>query len=330
MPNHLPKGVEWMRHIASLGGQASGKRRYDKVPAIQRRLIATNAARARWGKPKWTEAEETAYREIWEAQIDSGLGWPRPKRPGRVKRRSIMPSGGAPVQSEDRFPDLADSTPPTGPAELVRTGPDDGRSDQFIERIARHPEFQSMLAQFQDQPKIQNFMRALARPKYKRWSVTRIAEHSGLSAMDLLSLWRQANVSKTVMTLVEGGPKVAEDTVADAMSTLVCCPRCDGFGDIKRAAELEDKGEAVSEGLTKTCPNCDGTGSVRKPGDPESRKVVFKAIGVLDSKAAVNVDNTVYNFPGLASVLDEIEASRKERTIDRRERTIDTEAEHLT
>jgi len=169
------------------------------------------------------------------------------------------------------------------------------------------------VAQFLDQPKIQKFMRALARPKYQKWSITRIAERSGLSAMDLLSLWRQANLSKTVMTFIEGGPKVAEETVADAMSTLICCPRCDGFGDIKQPAELNDKGEAVSETLRKTCPTCNGTGSVRKAGDPESRKVVFKAIGILDSKAAVNINNTVNNFPGVASVLDEIESMRKER-----------------
>src|SRR6185436_18223102 len=102
----------------------------------------------------------------------------------------------------------------------------------------------------------------------------------------------------------EGGPKVAEDIVEDGRSTQVCCLRCDGFGIIERRADLNDRGEAV-EALNKTCPTCDGSGSVRKPGDPESRKLQFKATGIVDSKAAVNINNTV-NFPSMESVIDEI------------------------
>ena len=82
MPNYELKGAEWMREIARLGGKASGARRLQSVDALTRRTVAMRAARARWGKPAWTNAEEEAWCDGWKAGVRSAIRWPRRNRAG--------------------------------------------------------------------------------------------------------------------------------------------------------------------------------------------------------------------------------------------------------
>ena len=84
MANFKPKGVERMREIGKLGGTASARLREKRFRATERRLLATIAARARWGKLKWSPAEEAAWREGYYAAFAQWTGWPRDRKAKRI------------------------------------------------------------------------------------------------------------------------------------------------------------------------------------------------------------------------------------------------------
>ena len=74
-----------MKEIGSIGGKARAEREKAKdvmhrMDPMRRKLIAINAARARWGKPKWTHAEEIAWLQGWTAGIEHACDWPRQYR----------------------------------------------------------------------------------------------------------------------------------------------------------------------------------------------------------------------------------------------------------
>lgn len=80
MANYASKGVDRMREIGKIGGRASARLREKHFSGAERRLLATIAARARWGKLKWTPAEEAAWREGYYAAFAQHLGWPRDRK----------------------------------------------------------------------------------------------------------------------------------------------------------------------------------------------------------------------------------------------------------
>lgn len=90
MANYKPKGVERMREIGRRGGLVSGSRRLDNMDVMRRCLIAVNAARARWGRPKWSDAEESAFLQGWVAGVEYTVGWPR-----LYRKREKKPLGGS-------------------------------------------------------------------------------------------------------------------------------------------------------------------------------------------------------------------------------------------
>lgn len=97
MANHKPKGVERMREIGRRGGLVSGSRRLDSMDVMRRRLIAVNAARARWGRPKWSQAEESAFLQGWVSGMEALAGWPH-----QYRKRAKKPLG----KSLAEFPNL--------------------------------------------------------------------------------------------------------------------------------------------------------------------------------------------------------------------------------
>jgi hypothetical protein len=76
MANYNSKGIDYMREIGREGGAVSAFNR-SKRPHAERTLIGIKAARARWGKPKWSEAEEKAYLQGWADCSKHYLRWPR-------------------------------------------------------------------------------------------------------------------------------------------------------------------------------------------------------------------------------------------------------------
>ena len=73
-----------MAAIGRLGGAKSAQTRARNFSPLERRLLGTILARARWGKPKWSPSEEAAWREGWLAGALRMSGWPRDRRPSRV------------------------------------------------------------------------------------------------------------------------------------------------------------------------------------------------------------------------------------------------------
>jgi hypothetical protein len=77
MANYNPKGRERMAEIGHLGGLASAKTRERRFGSLERKLLGVIGARARWGKPKWSLAEEAAWREGWVGGALAMSGWLR-------------------------------------------------------------------------------------------------------------------------------------------------------------------------------------------------------------------------------------------------------------
>ena len=51
---------------------------------LERRLLGTIAARARWGKTKLSAHDEAVWREGWLAGVAYASGWPRDRKPNRI------------------------------------------------------------------------------------------------------------------------------------------------------------------------------------------------------------------------------------------------------
>jgi len=147
------------------------------------------------------------------------------------------------------------------------------------------------------------FLAMLAEPRYGRWRLSTIAKKCGLTLTDMGDIWRNSQIQRSMMEIVNGSPLVAADMVEDARSIQVCCPRCDG---LKRVDGLN--GRKIS------CPNCGGEGVIRKPGDHDSRTKIFETIGLTGKGRGININN----FNGPVSVdreLDELDNLMDDKTV---------------
>jgi hypothetical protein len=279
MANYEPKGVDWMREIGRLGGLASGKRRYDKVPAVKRHLIAVKAARFRWGKGEWSEAEETAYLEGRKAGLEDTIGLPH-------RKRSRPPATLVPLDSGKEPP--AESRP--------------AYDHPFIERIAQDPEFLSAL-ELEKQPKVRYLIRLLGSLKYSKSSIRRIAARAGLSLIDLADLFRNYSFVRALFEAMDRLPELVRDTVDNGFNRDVACPRCDGIGQIKAAPRFQ-KGGTQTE--WRECPQCRGTAKVKVEGSDKARGRIWQMVG-FERRAQAKVTVNTSQFSA-ASVIEELEA----------------------
>ncbi len=273
MPNYEKKGAEWMRHIGSLGGAASARRRYEKVPAAKRRLIAVKGARARWGKPKWSEVEESAWLGVWQLHLEAGLALPKAKRPSVARQRPA--------------PDTCEDARSNEPARTAEPVPLDSGSESavehrvvynnpFIETIAQDPEFSATIVMFDDKPKVQNFVIALGSLKYQNWSITRIAARFGLGASDLAEMWRDSQYQKALFRIINRMPDLANKVMDDALGAKEACPRCDGMKNV----EVPEKFREFFDGeATAVCPSCGGLGTIQQPGSISHVRLIWDALG---------------------------------------------------
>jgi len=300
MPNHEKKGAEWMRHIGSLGGKASGIRRSEKVPTAKRHLIAVKGARARWGKPKWSEAEEAAWLGVWQVQLAAGLGLPKAERLSVARKRH------APDICEDARSNEPGPTRQSVPLDSIGETPVEHRpvyNNPFIETIAQDPEFSTTIAEFHDKPKVQNFLIALGSLKYQNWSITRIAARFGLGASDLAEMWRDSQLQEAFFRIVSRMPDLAEKVMDDALGAKEACPRCDGLKNIEVPEKFREffNGEAIA-----VCPNCDGMGTIQQPGSAGHVRLIWDALGW--SRGAIRPDRVAEHAScSLESFLTEID-----------------------
>lgn len=155
-------------------------------------------------------------------------------------------------------------------------------------------ELKDALAQ-SDSAKAKEFLAAICNPKYKNYSIARLAGKYGISPHAVAELWRKSKLSKGVMKMVAGIEIVAQDIVEDSKSQFIECQKCGGTG------ETEDDDEEVI-----ACPVCKGLGKWRKAGDAESRKLMFEAIGYRQRGAPL-VQQTFISGNHIESMVNEME-----------------------
>lgn len=174
--------------------------------------------------------------------------------------------------------------------------------EQYIRSLGKLPGLKEALA-LSEAPKIQSFLAALSNPAYSHLSFTTLASHFGVSPKELAQVWKNHNMDKGMMLASGIFPPLIKDLAEDVKSTKVCCPRCDGKGDV------ESTGPDTSDGRRPLipCPQCRGKKLVRKPGDPKSRELVLKTLGVIDKPAPV-VSSTIYNTK-VETFIEELELS---------------------
>jgi hypothetical protein len=154
-------------------------------------------------------------------------------------------------------------------------------------------ELKDALAQ-SDSAKAKEFLAAICNPKYKNYSIARLAGKYGISPHAVAELWRKSKLSKGVMKMVAGIEIVAQDIVEDAKSQFIECEKCGGTGEIDK------------DGDPDICPACKGKGKWRKAGDSESRKLMFEAIGYRQRGAPL-VQQTFISGNHIESMVNEME-----------------------
>ena len=154
-------------------------------------------------------------------------------------------------------------------------------------------ELKDALAQ-SDSAKAKEFLAAICNPKYKNYSIARLAGKYGISPHAVAELWRKSRLSKGVMKMVAGIEIVAQDIVEDSKTQFIECEKCGGTGEIEKDEE------------TSVCPTCKGKGKWRKAGDAESRKLMFEAIGYRQRGAPL-VQQTFISGNHIESMVNEME-----------------------
>lgn len=155
-------------------------------------------------------------------------------------------------------------------------------------------ELKDALAQ-SDSAKAKEFLAAICNPKYRNYSIARLAGKYGISPHAVAELWRKHKLSSGVMKMVAGIEIVAQDIVEDSKSQFIPCDKCDGEGEIEK-----EEGERV------VCPKCKGKCTFRKIGDAESRKLMFEAIGYRKQGGPL-VQQTFISGNHIESMVNEME-----------------------
>jgi hypothetical protein len=225
-----------MRTIASRGGKTSGKRRMITVSPAKRHLAAVAGANARWGKPALTEDEKKAHLQSWEAGVAHGAGW--------TEQKSKRCPGAGNAGSPRRTPNRAVPDP--------------------VEAVAQIPELAEVL-KVSDDPRVRRFLAALATPRYRNYKPATLARKFGLTPDEFANIWRDHALRMATFRALSAIPRVVEDLIREAKTTMISCPRCGGSGDIAKTGVV--------------CLDCEGTGKARQPGNPHAIDLLFQLVG---------------------------------------------------
>ena len=152
-----------------------------------------------------------------------------------------------------------------------------------------------------DSDKALDYLCALMDPENADLDPATIAMRQNIPLSDIMAIWRSDRLTATIGQLYAGAPAVAAQTVEAALGTTICCPRCDGAGEI----HVQRGGKKGSYWLT--CVQCKGEGSVRKAGDAKARELVLKATGVIKGANTGTQITINTGSSAVESVIDELE-----------------------
>jgi hypothetical protein len=160
----------------------------------------------------------------------------------------------------------------------------------------------------EDTPRTTQFLKLLSDPVCHDLPMSTLAGRCGIRVPELMEIWRSHMKIAAMGVALSKAPVVAQHTIEDAQSQIVCCSRCDGAGEIS----VIRRGGPV----WITCMNCKGKGEVSRPGDPKSREWVLRAAGVVAADQGLTIINNQNNVRATDSVLDELERLDRNTTID--------------
>ncbi len=125
--------------------------------------------------------------------------------------------------------------------------------------------------------KQRHFLDLLTDPKRKRDTISTIARDSGLTALQVLDLFRTASFARAqaiaMGRMADSIPDVINDLTAKSVDAKVECPTCFGA---KQLSNMD-------------CPECLGKGQIFRPSDIDRQKIVFEAVGITKKNTGVNV-----------------------------------------
>jgi hypothetical protein len=169
------------------------------------------------------------------------------------------------------------------------------------------PEFKRAL-DFSKDPKYQMLLVAINNPNMLGLTFEELCRRCNLGITDIATIWRNYQLSRGMMKMMNHMPQVMEDVAIDSKTRTVTCPQCNGEGKIVKVHKHGTKSREVKEsGIDVVCPKCYGDGTIRVLGDKESKKLAFEAAGLLQS-AQVNVQTNVNLGGGLPSLEDELKS----------------------
>lgn len=129
-------------------------------------------------------------------------------------------------------------------------------------------------------PRARDLAEMLCDPAFSRWGTKALARKAGLSASEIVDMYRDAKKLEAILSLHEDLPEVLRDAVIDARAAKVPCPAC-------KAKKVDENGEE--------CYQCSGTGQIRKPGDKDKLNFVGKAAELIDNKVPLIQNNLQVN-----------------------------------
>jgi len=214
------------------------------------------------------------------------------------------------IPAIERLDMLLDDNGRTKPLDryIAETKEVEALKDAYIRSLSDDIRQQLM---FDDSPQIVAFLNDLCNPRQKQ-NVYQVARKHGITPLVLVGVMERFYKHQVVHNYFRAGPAASQRVIAEAMPPPVACQSCGGRGRLYFPPQTNDQDKVVMKEMVRDCPTCSGTGSTMQPGSIEAQKIIFKSMGVIDSKES-QVQVQVNNFNGVESVLDEIERMKKKR-----------------
>lgn len=135
-------------------------------------------------------------------------------------------------------------------------------------------------------PKAAELTAMLLDKAYRRHGTKILAQKAGLSASEVVDMFRDRKWLEAALTLHEQLPAIVADAAEDARASMVPCSEC------------------KAQPQTPPCYVCKGKGEVRRPGDKDKLKFVGEATGMVKRDQPSMQTNVQVNVSGGASFED--------------------------
>lgn len=142
-------------------------------------------------------------------------------------------------------------------------------------------------------PKALQLAELLSDPAFAKCGTKDLARKAGLTAAEVVDIFRDERMMETILVLHDGLPEVVQGAMDDAKPKMEPCAECKGSG-------LAENGD--------TCWICRGKGEVRKPGDRDKLQFVGTASKLIEKGGqTINFGNqVVLNQTPISSSFEEM------------------------